>query len=172
MKPHRAAASGMDLRRRHALALRPTLRQLMIVVGYAAVVSALAAPLLRSGATPIERWTATLLVPLSPPLLAMLILLFDRPTPSKYWLVGLLASLFGPLFVLWYDALSLAWSPGGGLGRVPLVVLVVLNLLMVASLARLAKRLLRRCPDCERRSLLPVGRLLWCASCGLKLPKQ
>jgi hypothetical protein len=144
----------------------------MILVGYAAVISALAAPLLRPSASPIERWIATLLVPFSPPLLAVLILLFDRPTPAKYWLVGLLASLFAPLFVLWCDALSVAWSLGPGLGRVPFIVLVVLNLLMVASLGRLARRLPRWCPHCDRRSLLPVGRLLWCASCGLKLPTQ
>jgi len=43
----------------------------------------------------------TLLLPVSLPLLSLLIFLFDRPSPAKYWLAGLLTSLFLPSFVAW-----------------------------------------------------------------------
>src|SRR3954468_18081177 len=85
----------MDPSWRHPYGLRLTLRHMMILVVYVALSSAL----FRRAAPEI----LTLLVPMSPPLLALLVLLFERPSPAKYWLVGLLASLFFPSLVVWCD---------------------------------------------------------------------
>lgn len=149
----------MDPRWRHPYGLRLTLRHLMILVVYGAVASALfrrAKPEL-----------LTLLLPTTPLLLALIVLLFERPSPAKYWLVGLLASLFFPALVVWCD-LS-AWSYGQGQTWV-LVWLLVLNSLGVVWLVRIGRRLPGRCPGCEYQSWLPLGRaskgLRWCASCG------
>lgn len=149
----------MDPTWRHPYGLRPTLRQAMIVV----VFVALAATLFRD-VTPDVR---TLLVPVSPPLLALLVVLFERTSPAKFWLAGLLASLFPPALAAWCDLL--AWRHGRG--QVTLVpVLVVVNALGLAWIRRAARRLPGSCPACGLRSLLPLGRqsrgMRWCASCG------
>ena len=41
----------------------------------------------------------------SPPLLAGMLLILDRPGPVKYWLVGLVASTTFPAFVTWFDVM-------------------------------------------------------------------
>src|SRR5437764_11097233 len=113
----------MDPNWRPRYGLRPTLRHLMILVVHFAVLFALIAPLLRGGLYGL----VTFLLPLSPPLLAVLVLAFDRPSPAKYWFVGLLASLSFPGFVLWCDLIGvLAWRSGWWPVGV-LLVLLVLN---------------------------------------------
>jgi hypothetical protein len=51
--------------------------------------------------------------------------------------------------------------------------LLVPTVLGFASLIGVTRRLPRKCPDCGRWSLLPLGRrssgVRWCASCGLKV---
>jgi len=134
----------------------------MILVVHSALLFAMVRPFLRGGSLLV----ASIVVPLTPPLLAGLILLLDAPGPVKYWLVGLIASptLLG--FVVWLDFLAVAMGPRG-LDRVfPL--LVLLNILGIASLALVFKRLPRRCPECGRRSMLPLAQLRWCATCGFK----
>jgi DNA-directed RNA polymerase subunit RPC12/RpoP len=142
--------------------LRPTLRHLMILVVHSALLFSLVAPFLRSGSLLV----ASIALPLSPPLLAGLVLLLDAPGPVKYWLVGLIASptLLG--FVAWLDFIAVAMGRHG-LDRVfPL--LVLLNVLGLASLFLIYKRLPGRCPECGKRSMLPLAQLRWCASCGFK----
>ena len=142
--------------------LRPTLRQLMILVVHSALLFALVRPFLRGGSPLI----ASIVIPLTPPLLAGLILLLDSPGPVKYWLVGLIASPTLAGFVAWLDFLAL-WARTRQLDRVfPL--LVLLNVLGLASLALVFKRLPGRCPECGRRTMLPLAQLRWCASCGFK----
>ena len=142
--------------------LRPTLRQLMILVVHSALLFALVTPFLRGGSLLI----ASIALPLSPPLLAGLILLLDAPGPVKYWLVGLIASPTLAGFVAWLDFLAVEMGTHG-LDRVfPL--LALLNVLGLASLYLVSKRLPRRCPECGKRSMLPLAQLRWCASCGFK----
>ena len=142
--------------------LRPTLRQLMILVVHSALLCALVAPFLRGGSLLI----ASIVLPLSPPLLAGLVLLLDTPGPVKYWLVGLIASPTLAGFVAWLDFLAVAMGPRG-LDRVfPL--LVLLNVLGLSSLFLVFKRLPRRCPECGKRSMLPLAQLRWCATCGFR----
>jgi hypothetical protein len=158
----------MDPNWRQPYGLRPTLRHLMILVVHFALLSALAAPLVKGG----EFGLMTLLLPVSLPLLSLLIFLFDRPSPAKYWLAGLLTSLFLPSFVAWCDVLAavawaLVWTHAA-----MWFLLIVLNSLAVTSILGVVRRLPRRCPECGLRSLLPLGRrssgLLWCASCGFR----
>ena len=142
--------------------LRPTLRQLMILVIHSALLFALVTPFLRGGSFLI----ASIVLPLSPPLLAGLILLLDAPGPVKYWLVGLIASPTLAGFVAWLDFLAVEMGTHG-LDRVfPL--LALLNVLGLASLYLVSKRLPRRCSECGRRSMLPLAQLRWCATCGFR----
>jgi hypothetical protein len=151
--------NAMDPRWRHPYGMRPTLRHLMILVVYVA----LASWMFRQAPPELLPF----LLPVSPPLLALIVLLFERPSPAKYWLVGLLASFFFPALATWCDVMAWQYAP------VPsslLFGLFVINSLALAWLVRIARRWPRRCPDCRLRSLLPLGRrgkgLRWCASCG------
>jgi hypothetical protein len=109
---------------------------------------------------------------MGPPLLSLLVLVFDRPSPAKYWLAGLLASLFLPSLAVSFDVLAAGswWYVQKSQGI--LFLLVVMNGIGVVALIRLAWLLPRRCPECGLRAWLPLGRLtsalLWCASCGYR----
>jgi hypothetical protein len=111
-----------------------------------------------------------ILLALSPPLLSLLILVFERPSPAKYWLAGLLMSLFFPSLVVSLDVLAaeIWWYVQESRGI--LLFLLVMNVIGVVLFIRAAWRLPRRCPECRFRAWLPLGRrsapLLWCASCG------
>lgn len=153
--------------------LRPTLRQLMILVVHSALLFALVTPFLRGGSLLI----ASIVLPLSPPLLAGLILLLDTPGPVKYWLVGLIASPTLAGFVAWLDFLAVLVFLDVDMGTrgldgvftlLVLLLLVLLNVLGLASLFLVFKRLPRRCPECGKRSMLPLAKLRWCATCGFK----
>jgi hypothetical protein len=145
----------------------------MIVIVHFALLFALAAPLLRSG-TRAAVSVATLLFALSPPLLAGLILLLDRPGLIKYWLVGLVATLFVPALVIWFDSVvvPVLFDSGTLPKMMSIGVLVLVNALGVLMLIRSAVRLPRRCPRCGLRSSLPLGRVSWCASCGTTRRKR
>ncbi len=144
--------------------LRPTLRQWMILVVHSALLCALAAPFLRGGAPLI----ASIVLPLSPPLLSGLILLLDAPGPVKYWLVGLIASPTLACFAAWLDVLAVEMGTHGLDRDFPLLfpLLVLLNILGLSSLILVFKYLPRQCPECGKRSMLPLSQLRWCATCG------
>jgi ribosomal protein S27AE len=159
----------MDPNWRQPYGLRPTLRHLMILVVHFALLFSLVAPLIRGGTYGV----ITILLPLSPPLLAVLVLAFDRPGLAKYWLVGLLGSLFQPSLMVWFDLIAvLAFDQGSRPVGAFLLLLLVMNSIGLWSIVRVVKRLPRRCPDCGLRSLLPLGnqssRFHWCASCGYR----
>src|SRR4051812_21062968 len=112
--------------------LQPTLRQLMILIVHFAPDFSLATPLVRGRIFGLT----TLLLPMTLPLLSLPILSLDRPTPAKYWLVGLLASLFLPSLVAWCDELAVkAWRNLGHLIGIWFL-LPVLNAWGIASIAR------------------------------------
>jgi hypothetical protein len=159
----------MDPRWRHPYGLRPTLRHLMILVVYFALIFALVAPLRDAG---LDGWISVL-VPLSPPLLALLVVLFERASPAKLWFAGLLLALTPVALLIWFHVtvVYLVWRGGVWGGPVGLILFNVGVLVALSTLARgLARRLPRRCPECGFRAALPLGgrhpRLVWCASCG------
>ncbi len=155
----------MDPHWRHPYGLRPTLRHLMILVVHFALLSALVR-LLGGGLY----GGLIIVLALSPPLLSLLVLVFDRPSPAKYWLAGLLASLFLPFLAISLDVLAASswWYFQENGAR--LVILLSTNAAGVISLIRAAWRFPRRCPECGVLAWLPLGRrsaaLLWCAACG------
>jgi hypothetical protein len=154
----------MDPHWRYRHGVRPTLRHLMILVLHVALISAAVQPLARRSA---DLATQLLILAGSPVLLAVLVLILDRHGPVKFWLAGLIASLTLPAVVAWFDWLAWAlraWPRHSW-------VVVILNVLGLAILFRMVRRLPGLCPACGLRSLLPLGRrgpkgLHWCASCG------
>jgi hypothetical protein len=159
----------MDPHWRHPYGLRPTLRHLMILVVHFALIFGLIARIPQG----IRHESMVfLLLPGSPPLLAVLVLILDRPSPAKYWLCGWLASLSFPVFVLWCDSIGVfAWRDGWWNSAMT-PILFLLNTFGLVALFVLLGRLPRPCPDCGWRSLLPLGgfkpRIFWCASCGFQ----
>jgi hypothetical protein len=155
----------MDPHWRHPYGLRPTIRHLMLLVLDVALLSALVR-LLEYGL-----YAGLIVVfPLSPLLLSVLVVVFDRPSPAKYWLAGLLILLFLPSVAVSLDVLAAVnwWHIRDSRGIEFL--LVLMNVIGVVSLIRTAWRLPRRCPECGLCAWLPLGRrsaaLFWCASCG------
>jgi hypothetical protein len=161
----------MDPRWRYKHGVRPTLRHLMIVVVAVALLSSVAAPMVRHGVNGSDLAQATSVVIFAPALLGLLVFMMDRPGPVKNWLAGLLLQFTYPVLVVWSDVLTY-WF---GQGRRLFWPLVVLNALAIPSLLRMVNRLPRRCPQCGLRSLLPLGqrasKLQWCASCGHRVPR-
>jgi hypothetical protein len=160
----------MDPTWRHRHGLRPTLRHLSILVVHAALLSAAASSLLRDPAFRKQAWLLTLLAPLSLPLLALLVLLFDRPGPAKAWLAGLLGALFVPAMAAWGVGMAWAagWPPQTPRAWLALPAVTVAAVLLFARAVR--PRLPGRCPDCGLRAVLPISRIRWCAGCGRKAP--
>jgi hypothetical protein len=157
----------MDPNWRYRHGVRLTLRHLMILVLHVALMSAAAVPLARRGAYFPDQFQASLILAMAPGVLAVLVLVLDRPGPVRFWLAGLIASLTLPAVVTWAD--WLAWAFGAW-PRYAWAI-VILNALGLATLLRVARRLPGRCPACGLKSLLPLGRrgpkgLRWCASCG------
>lgn len=152
--------------------LRLTLRRIMIAVAVVAVLSAVASPLMKPGTSGYDRLMASLVLPFAPLMLAVFLFLFDRAGLVKFWLTGLLASLFLPAFVAWFDVT--AWLLlSRTQWRVALPLVVGLNVLALLVLYRIFKRYTPgRCPECGRRAVIAIGRtkngLRWCASCGWK----
>jgi len=111
-----------------------------------------------------------ILLALSPPLLSLLILVFERPSPAKYWLAGLLISLSPPSLAVSLDVLAAAFWWDVQESRGILLFLLPMNVIGVVSLIITARRLPRRCPECGLCAWLPLGHrsaaLFWCASCG------
>jgi hypothetical protein len=137
--------------------------------------------------TEIERRTGLIqAIPLavlySPWLLGLLVIVLDCPGPIRNWLGPLLISLFYPALGFWYDWTALdAWIRHGD--RPAWVYLVPVNgVLLFGFVAYVARMAPKRCPRCQRRSLIALLRLFaqekrtvnthWCASCGAQLWKD
>jgi hypothetical protein len=158
------------------------LRHLLIVFAYLAVLFKVVVPALRFSGLRAPSSLIMAVVLISPPLLALLALMIERPGALKSWCVIFLNALFFPAVVLNHDFVALL----GYLreGRAPVLwVTVVLNLVGLACVSRFAGKLLPRiCPRCARRALIPLIRLgkresrssntSWCGSCGGKFWKD
>ncbi len=156
--------------------LRPTIRHQMILVAHFAVLITVVGSLSRSpvlGATLNAPVTALLL---SPWILAILILVLDRPGPLKYWLAPVLLMLFAPLVAVSYDVFVVRELVL--YERFPrLVPTLLINGLFLPAFALFwIKTSPTRCPACGDRSLIPLMHpwgqskrtvnTRWCASCG------
>src|SRR5947209_9967561 len=83
--------------------LRITLRDLMIAVAYSGVMSALVANVLKGPGPDTYQTSARVLLLLSPWVLGGLIVLFERPGPTKDWLAACVLFAFYPALVLYHD---------------------------------------------------------------------
>jgi hypothetical protein len=161
---------------------RFTIRQLLILIAYLTLVFEFVIPLLaiaggRSG------WSAvTPILLISPPLLALLVMVFERPGPLKNWCVSFLNLLFFPALVLNHDVQSLRDYVHHGTTPA-LLPMLLLNGIVFAYVHAYRGRLVpNRCPGCQRRTLIPLLQLFktekrssntcWCASCGGKFWKD
>jgi hypothetical protein len=172
--------SGGDGARRFAL--RFAFRHLVILVAYLVVLFNVILPALAAAGQHGAREVVVPVLLISPPLLALLVMIVERSGALKNWCVLLLNVLFFPAVVLNHDCAALLAYMRHGKPPV-LWVTVVLNVVVFAYLLKYGARLLpRRCPGCRRLSLIPLIRLFqqekrsantsWCASCGGKFWKD
>jgi hypothetical protein len=161
---------------------RITGRYLLILYVYLVILLRVIVPGLRA-LSPAGTWhigLATLLVSL--PLLASLVVAFDRPGPLKNWAVSFLIFLLYPAIALNHDLAALSDYLARGT-RPALWTTLLLNLAIIPPSVFYARRLVpRACPGCRRRTLIPLMRLFkeeersaktcWCASCGGKYWKD
>lgn len=157
---------------------RPTLRHQMILVAYAAVLMSIVTWVNRSPVLGGSVNTPVTALLLSPWILAILVLAFDRHGPLKYWLAPLLLMLFPPLLAICFDVYMVQeFIASGALPR--LVPALLINGLFLPALVLFWTQTKPvDCPTCGDRSLIPLihpwGRskrtfkTRWCASCGSK----
>jgi hypothetical protein len=163
----------------HGPGLKPTLRHLMILILFSAIMSALIAPMYREDQAPSARDKVVVAFGLGAAtslLLPALIMVLDRPGPTRTWYA---------VAVFWISMLALmggAWwiVADSGLyprprfinGYLKWIVYLAIPLVAVRCVCRLAPA---GCPSCGRRTLIYAGQSAWgpplirsCASCGAR----
>jgi hypothetical protein len=154
------------------------LRHLAIIATFFAIFLGILTPLARElGARRVLNPPLLLLL-LAPWLLAVLILVFERKSPLKFWLAPLLLSLLGPALAIGHNWLVVeSWLKFQTAPN--LVVTFVLNIVLIGTFTFFAAEMSpRRCPDCKRLTMIPLRgfwgpgmrtpNTRWCAACGAK----
>jgi hypothetical protein len=166
----------------HNVGFRFTLRHFMILSVHFAVVFKVIIPLLKyAGYTRIGPIVLAAVL-LSPPLLALLVAILERPGPLKNWAVSLLLCLFFPLLVLNHDVAVVHDYLVSGRRPTLWATLLINAVILTNTLPYVGRMVPRPCPSCRRRSLVPLLRLFkkdkrtaktcWCASCGARFWKD
>jgi hypothetical protein len=166
----------------HNVGFRFTFRHFVILSAYFAILLKVVIPLIKyAGYTRIGP-IVLLAVLLSPPLLALLVAIIERPGPLKNWGLTLLLCLFFPMLVLYHDVAVVHNYLVSG-RRPTLWATVLINAVILTNTLPYAGRMVPRpCLNCRRRTLVPLLRLFkkdkrtaktcWCASCGAKFWKD
>jgi hypothetical protein len=158
--------------------LRLTLRRQLILVASFALTTGILVPVAsRIGSSGVVNPTLMLVI-LTPWVLGMLVLAFDRRGPVKYWAAPLLVSLIAPALVVCLDwQVVRTWLV---YRTIPSVILtLVVNLCLIAAFTHFLTRMSpRRCPKCGRWTLIPLRSVRgveertaytrWCGRCGAK----
>jgi hypothetical protein len=158
--------------------LRLTLRRQSILVASFALITGVLVPVVsRMGSSGIVNPTLMLLL-LTPWVLGMLVLVFDRRGPVKYWAAPLLVSLIAPALIICLNwRVVQTWIVYRTIpGVIPTL---VVNFCLIAAFMRFLTRMSpRRCPKCGRWTLIPLrsfrgveartANTRWCGSCGAK----
>ncbi len=159
--------------------LRPTLRHLMILCLFVALICAFITlgdpwpqpiPFDDRAMIGLAVLSATSFV------LPVLILLLDRPGPARNWYALLIFSTFmivSMAVATWFLYYSVIRHRPWGLSK---CLVYASPLLIVAAFARVIHQFFPAvCPRCGRRSLVPVEakkrgplQVLWCACCGVR----
>lgn len=159
--------------------LRLTIRhQMILVVYFALVLMIVNAQHAKAGSVGWEDGTLWALL-LSPWILGGLVMLLDQPGPIRNWAVSGLLMCFSPALTIQHDYYALKGLIETGRIAHPLQSLLF-NAFFLGSFAVYWYHMgIARCPQCERRALIPLMRLWgqaprttktrWCASCGALL---
>jgi hypothetical protein len=156
--------------------IRFTLRHLTILGVYGAVLFKVIIPLVKqAGYTRIGPLVLAALVA-SPPLLALLVAMIERPGPLKNWALSLLICLFFPFLALNHDVVVVRDYIVSGRRPTVWATLLINAVILTSTLPYVRRMVPRPCPKCSRRTLVPLLRLFkkdkrtaktcWCASCG------
>jgi hypothetical protein len=160
----------------HNVGFRFTLRHFIILSAHCAVLFKVIIPLIKYAGYTRTGPIALAALLLSPPLLALLVAIIERPGPLKNWALSLLLCLFFPLLVLNHDVAVVHDYLVSG-RRPTLWATILINAVILINTLPYAGRMVPRpCPSCRRRTLVPLLRLVkkdkrtaktcWCASCG------
>ena len=125
-------------------------------------------------------WVFLLLI--SPWVLGMIMMIFDRGGPVRNWFGPVIHSAFYPLALVTYNAIVVQeWMKVGFLPH-PAIVAFVNTALLGCFLFFVHYLWPRRCPVCKHNRLLPLVPLVfreqrsnathWCASCGKQFWKN
>jgi hypothetical protein len=166
----------------HRLRIRFTFRPLLILIAFVAIHLEFIIPALRVAGYQSAWSLVTPLVLASPPLLAALVMIIGRGGPVKNWCVSFLNLVFLPALALAYDGAAVRDYAHHG-RTPPFLPTLLLNLVVIAQVLAYRARLIpSRCPNCQRRTLIPLMRLFqneprssnthWCAVCGGKVWKD
>lgn len=143
--------------------------------------------------TPRQQWILLLTIPLlavvsvfpisrifllliSPWILGVMVMLFDRAGPVRNWLGSVVHAVFYPLALIIFNwRVVEQWMRCGWLQE-PLIVGALDVVLLASFVFSLYYLTPQRCPSCEQRSLIPLMPWIfreqrsnsthWCASCG------
>ena len=125
-------------------------------------------------------WVFLLLI--SPWVLGITVIIFDREGPVRNWLGPVIHCVFYPLALVRYDAIVVQeWMTTGSFPEPGIVAFV--NAALLGTFLLFVHYLWpRRCPDCKHNKLLPLMPLVfreprsnstrWCASCGKQFWKN
>jgi hypothetical protein len=166
----------------HGFGFRLTLRRSIILILYVLLLFRVIIPLLVSVGQMKLGGLLLATLALSPPLLALLVAFLERPGPVKNWALSLLLCLFFPMLVLNHDLTVVHDYLVSG-KQPTLWATLLINIVILTNTLPYAGRMVPRpCPNCRRRTLVPLLRLLkkdkrtantcWCASCGGKFWKD
>ncbi len=155
---------------------RPKLRHQMMLVAYFAVLSSVLAPVLNRPGPGAALGVLRVVLLGSPWILGGLVVAFERRGPLRDYVVAGLLFSFYPALMLFLDVSAAVEAARSGV--VPRSGgLALFNALMLgASVVFYGRMRPAPCPDCGRRGLVPLMRLVgqsgrfgntrWCASCG------
>jgi hypothetical protein len=166
----------------HNARIRFTFRHFVVLGVYFTVLFKIILPLINyAGYTRIGQ-TVLAVVLFSPPLLALLVAIIERPGPVKYWAMSLLLCLFFPALVLYHDVGVVHDYLAYGRRPTLWATLLINVVILTNTLPYVARMVPRPCPKCRRRTLVPLLRpfrkdkrtvkTCWCASCGAKFWKD
>jgi hypothetical protein len=166
----------------HDRVFRFRFRQILILGLYSAVLLKIILPLIRYAGYTRTGPTVFALVLSSPPLLALLVAMIERPGPLKNWAMSLLLCLFFPALVFYHDVAAVHDYLAYGRRPTLWATLLINTVILTNSLPYVARMVPRPCPNCRRRTLVPLlgmfkrdkrtAKTCWCASCGAKFWKD
>jgi hypothetical protein len=173
-----ASQSEIMIETKRPEGFRLELRHLAMVVVFFALFTTVLIPVAnRLGARGILNPPLLLLVT-SPWLLGVLILVFERKGPLKYWAAPLLLSLIAPAMATCHDWRFLQGDFRSHTAREILDTLL-LNVALIGAFTLFVLRMTPlRCPECANCTMIPLRGLWgpeqrtvntrWCAACGAK----